>query len=85
MGSIDELLPYATLMAAQVFLVAAGILTMTFIKSWWMIFPTIILGFILNWCRRVFMKAAQDVKRLEGTSKYSIINFISVHLMKIIY
>ncbi|XP_044752049.1 ATP-binding cassette sub-family C member 4-like isoform X2 [Coccinella septempunctata] len=80
MGSIDELLPYATLMAAQVFLVAAGILSMTFIKSWWMIFPTIILGAILNWFRKVFMKAAQDVKRLEGITKAPVFSYVAASL-----
>ncbi|KAL3283201.1 hypothetical protein HHI36_006350 [Cryptolaemus montrouzieri] len=80
MGAIDELLPNATLNAVQIFLVAAGILIMTFIKSYWMIPPTIILAIILFWFREVFLKGAQAVKRLEGTSKAPVFSYVAASL-----
>lgn len=80
MGAVDELLPMSTLQAMQIFLVAAGILTMVFIKSAIMIIPTFILGIILIWLRKVFLKCAQDVKRLEGTTRAPVFSYVAASL-----
>lgn len=69
MGAIDELLPRASLDAVQVFLVMSGILMIVFIVSPWMIAPAVVLGFVFYYLRVVYLKSAQDVKRLEGVSK----------------
>lgn len=70
MGVIDELLPRATLEAIQVFLVMAGILMMVFIVSPLMIAPTLVLGIMFYVFRKIYLKTVQDVKRLEGVSKF---------------
>ncbi|KAJ8945507.1 hypothetical protein NQ318_017951, partial [Aromia moschata] len=68
MGVIDELLPRATLDALQVFLVMSGILMIVFIVSPWMIAPAALLGLLFYYLRVVYLKSAQDVKRLEGVN-----------------
>lgn len=72
MGSVDELLPKALLDTLQIFTVMAGILIMVFIVNPWMIIPTIILGIIFYYTRVLYLSSAQDIKRLEGISKYLI-------------
>ncbi|KAL3283296.1 hypothetical protein HHI36_006444 [Cryptolaemus montrouzieri] len=80
MGAIDEVLPNSTLMTIQVFLISFGVLGITFIKSYWMIPPTIILGVILMWFRKIFMKSAQNVKRLEGVAKAPVFSYVAASL-----
>lgn len=67
-GAMDELLPRAMLEAIQIAGVLIGILTMIFIVNIWMIIPTIFIGGIFYYIRIYYLKAAQDIKRLEGTS-----------------
>lgn len=69
MGAIDELLPRASLDAVQVFLVMSGILMIVFIVSPWMIAPAVALGLLFYYLRVIYLKSAQDVKRLEGVSE----------------
>lgn len=79
MGTIDETLPRAFTEAIQVFLVMGGILLLVFIVSPWMIVPAVILGFIFYICEVVYLGTAQDIKRLEGVSKW--FNTTSVFLL----
>lgn len=66
MGAIDEQLPSVTLLSIQVILIGIGISTLVIIKSPWMAIPTVVIGIFVFWFRKVFLKGAQDVKRLEG-------------------
>ena len=68
MGAMDELLPRAMIEAIQIFLVMAGILTMVFIVTPWMVAVAIVLGLLFYWFRVIYLASAQDVKRLEGIS-----------------
>ncbi|KAL3283196.1 hypothetical protein HHI36_006346 [Cryptolaemus montrouzieri] len=80
MGAIDEILPYATITSIQIFLVTSGILILTLIKSYIMIVPMIIFGTILHYLRKIFMKTAQDVKRLEGITKAPVFSYVAATL-----
>lgn len=75
MGAIDELLPRASLDAVQVFLVMSGILMIVFIVSPWMIAPSVALGLLFYYLRVIYLKSAQDVKRLEGVSEWKLVIF----------
>lgn len=68
-GAVDELLPKALLETLQVFLVGTGILVMAFIVTPWLILPTAVVTAMFYFTRNVYLASAQDVKRLEGTSK----------------
>lgn len=82
MGTIDETLPRATTEAVQVFLVMGGILMLVFIVSPWMIIPAVLLGFIFYVCEVIYLGTAQDVKRLEGVSKYTILSGLEAILLR---
>lgn len=68
-GAVDEILPKALLQTLQIFLVGAGILVMAFIITPWLIVPTAIVTVMFYYTRKVYLASAQNVKRLEGTSK----------------
>ncbi|CAH1098768.1 unnamed protein product [Psylliodes chrysocephalus] len=78
MGAIDEILPRAQFDSLQIFLVMFGILTMAFIVTPMMMVPTIVLGIIFYWFRVVYLKCAQAIKRLEGTSRALLFSHVSV-------
>ncbi|XP_018576132.1 probable multidrug resistance-associated protein lethal(2)03659 isoform X2 [Anoplophora glabripennis] len=80
MGAVDELLPRAGLDALQIFLVMFGILVMVFIVTPWMVAPAIVLGIIFYYFRLIYLETAQDVKRLEGTTKAPVFSHISATL-----
>ncbi|KAJ8932364.1 hypothetical protein NQ314_014731 [Rhamnusium bicolor] len=80
MGAIDELLPRATLDAIQVFLVMSGILMIVFIVSPWMIAPAALLALLFYYLRLVYLKSAQDIKRLEGVNRAPVYSHISASL-----
>ncbi|KAL1514285.1 hypothetical protein ABEB36_003566 [Hypothenemus hampei] len=80
MGTIDEYLPKCTLDTLQIFLVMSGILGMVFIISPWMIIPALILGFFFIYARKVYLTTAQDIKRLESTTKAPMFSHISSSL-----
>ncbi|CAH1098767.1 unnamed protein product [Psylliodes chrysocephalus] len=80
MGAIDEILPRAQFDSVQIVLVLLGILTMVFIITPWMMIPTIVLGIIFYWFRIVYLKCAQAIKRLEGTSKAPVFSHVSTTL-----
>ncbi|KAJ8980199.1 hypothetical protein NQ317_003764 [Molorchus minor] len=80
MGVIDELLPRATLDALQVFLVMSGILMIVFIVSPMMIAPAALLGVLFYYLRVIYLKSAQDVKRLEGVNRAPVFSHISASL-----
>lgn len=82
MGVIDELLPRATLEAIQVFLVMSGILMIVFIVTPWMIAPAAALGVMFYFFRVIYLKTAQDVKRLEGVSKLTLLFYLRCILNK---
>ena len=53
----------------QVLLVMTGILTMVTIVNYWLVIPVFVMGFFFYKVRGIYVATAQDVKRLEGTSK----------------
>nr|XP_023022905.1 probable multidrug resistance-associated protein lethal(2)03659 [Leptinotarsa decemlineata] len=80
MGIIDELLPRASLEAIQVLLVMAGILMCVFIVTPWMVVPAALMGFLFYFVRVVYIKTAQDVKRLEGVNRAPVFSHILASL-----
>ncbi|CAG9860399.1 unnamed protein product [Phyllotreta striolata] len=80
MGAMDELLPRSLIEAIQVFLLLIGILAMVFSVIPWMVIPTIVLGTVFYWFRVVYLKTAQGIKRLEGTTKAPVFSHLSATL-----
>lgn len=48
-----------------------------------MIIPAIILGYIFVYARNVYLASAQDIKRLEGTTKAPVFSHVSASLFGI--
>ncbi|CAG9768844.1 unnamed protein product [Ceutorhynchus assimilis] len=80
MGAVDEALPKVVLETLQIFFIMVGILGMVFIKSPWMIIPAVILGVIFWYARVVYLKAGQDIKRLEGATRAPVFSHVSASL-----
>lgn len=67
---MDELLPKVMLEALQVCCVVCGIMTMEAIINQWMLIPIVGLAVLFYFMTKFYLKTAQNVKRLEGVSKY---------------
>lgn len=80
MGAVDELLPKVFLETLQIFFMMLGILGMVFIVSPWMIVPAIFLGLIFWYARVVYLTSAQDIKRLEGSTRAPVFSHVSSSL-----
>ncbi|XP_022899785.2 ATP-binding cassette sub-family C member 4-like isoform X1 [Onthophagus taurus] len=80
MGAIDETLPRAMLDAIQIFMVMSGILIMVWIFVPWVVVPSVLLGSLFLFLRIVYLRTAQDLKRLEGTSRAPVFSHVSASL-----
>lgn len=69
-GAIDELLPKAMLDAAQVMLIMTGAIILTCYVNPLFIIPIILVGFIFNLIKKIYLKTSKNVKRMEGISEY---------------
>lgn len=67
---MDELLPRAMLEALQMCSVVFGIMVMEVIIIQWMLILVVILIVLFYFSTKIYLKTAQNVKRLEGVSKY---------------
>lgn len=75
-GAVDEILPRTMIESIQIFAVMSGILIQVIIINWWTIIPVLIMGFLYWKIRNIYMATAQNLKRLEGISKKSILQFL---------
>ncbi|XP_068086395.1 ATP-binding cassette sub-family C member 4 [Anabrus simplex] len=80
MGAVDELLPRAMLESIQVFLVMCGILVMVTISNYYYLIPMAIIGFFFYKLRTMYLRTAQDVKRLEGTTRSPVFSHLAASL-----
>ena len=67
---MDEWLPKLMLEAFQGFCVICGIMIMEVIINQWMLIMIVILVILFFFVTKSYMKIGQDLKRLEGVSKY---------------
>ncbi|XP_076758535.1 ATP-binding cassette subfamily C member 4 isoform X2 [Xylocopa sonorina] len=65
-GAVDEILPRTMIESIQIYTVMLGILAQVLIINWWTIFPMLVMGFFYWQIRNIYLKTAQNVKRLEG-------------------
>lgn len=67
---MDEMLPRVMLETNQIFLVIFGVLVMVVTVNYWMVIPLVILAFLFYFIRLLYLRTAQNVKRLEGVGKW---------------
>lgn len=70
MGIMDELLPKVMLEAIQIFCVVCGIIIMEVIINQWLLIFVAILAVLFYFMGKIYLRTAQNIKRLEGVSKY---------------
>lgn len=79
-GAVDELLPKSYLDSIQIGMVMFSILILVSITNPYMLIPIIVLLLLLYKIFVLYLKTAQDIKRLEGISKhkakFAVIKFI---------
>lgn len=69
-GAMDEILPKTFLEAVQSLLVLIGILAMNCLVSPSIILVIVFLSIAFYYVKTIFLHSAQNIKRLEGISKY---------------
>lgn len=67
------MLPRSMLETLQMYLSMVGVLTINAIALPWTLIPTVLLVVLFSFMLKYYLKAAQAVRRLEGTSKYLLI------------
>lgn len=76
-GTMDELLPKTMLETLQILFVIAGVFLMILVVNYWMIIPLVILFILFYHSRLLYLKTAQNVKRLEAVGKCIYIHIYS--------
>lgn len=76
-GAMDEFLPRSTLETIQMYLQMISVLILNAIALPWTLIPTAILMGIFVVLLRLYLNAAQAVKRLEGTTKSPVFGMLN--------
>lgn len=79
MGTIDELLPAAMMDVLQMGLNILAMIIVVGVVNYWLMIPTLLIGIIFFILRSVYVKTSRDIKRLEGISKYFLINYTTIN------
>lgn len=70
MGALDEILPRTLLDVLQIYSTLIFILILNAVALYWTLIPSVILMIIFVFTVKLYLKTAQGIKRLEGTSKH---------------
>ncbi|KAK2579975.1 hypothetical protein KPH14_012235 [Odynerus spinipes] len=76
-GAVDETLPRTMIESIQIFAVMTGILIQVIIINWWTILPMLIMGFLYWKIRNIYLGTAQNLKRLESTTKSPVFSHVN--------
>ena len=79
-GAMDETLPRVMLEAVQIFLVISGVLVMVVIVNHWMLIPLAVLAVLFYYLRLLYLRTAQNIKRLESIAKSPVFSHINATL-----
>ncbi|XP_046989232.1 ATP-binding cassette sub-family C member 4-like isoform X1 [Schistocerca americana] len=69
MGAVDEILPKAVMDATQIIMSVLGSLVIAVAVNWVYLIPIIVMGFILWFVRKIYLRSSMNIKRLEGMTK----------------
>jgi len=76
LGSIDEQLPKVLLDSGQIIIVVIGSIIVTVTVKWDFLIPVAVVTVLALGVRIVFLNTSQNVKRIEGVSKYLFASFL---------
>ncbi|XP_071455648.1 ATP-binding cassette sub-family C member 4-like isoform X2 [Hetaerina americana] len=80
MGSIDEMLPQTMIDTLQIGLALMSITIMVSAMNFWLILPTLIIGFIFYLLRTIYLSTSHSVKRLEGLARSPVFSHLNASL-----
>ncbi|XP_063393657.1 ATP-binding cassette subfamily C member 4-like [Cydia fagiglandana] len=79
-GSLDELLPRFLLECIQIYLVMFSILALNAAALVWTLLPTTIILLLFYVILQIYLKSAQSIKRLEGTTRSPVFSHMAATL-----
>lgn len=79
-GALDELLPRFLLESIQIYLVMFSILALNAAALIWTLLPTTIILLLFYTILQIYLKSAQSIKRLEGTTRSPVFSHMSATL-----
>ncbi|KAL4709193.1 hypothetical protein ACJJTC_008121 [Scirpophaga incertulas] len=77
LGAVDEMLPRSLLETFQMYLSMTSVLILNALALPWTLIPTFLLVTIFVFLLKWYLKAAQAIKRLEGTTKSPVFSMIN--------
>ncbi|CAG9575807.1 unnamed protein product [Danaus chrysippus] len=80
MGALDEILPRTLLDVFQIYSTLLFILVLNAIALYWTLIPSIVLLICFFFFVKLYLKTAQGVKRLEGTTKSPVFGMVTSSL-----
>lgn len=80
MGALDEILPRTLLDVLQIYATLGAILVLNAIALYWTLIPSVILLTLFYFFVKVYLKTAQSIKRLEGTTKSPVFGMVTSSL-----
>ncbi|KAG6461025.1 multidrug resistance-associated protein 4 isoform X1 [Manduca sexta] len=79
-GALDELLPRFLLECIQIYLVMFSILALNAAALIWTLLPTTIILLLFYVILQIYLKSAQSIKRLEGTTRSPVFSHMTATL-----
>ncbi|KAG6463316.1 hypothetical protein O3G_MSEX013801 [Manduca sexta] len=80
MGAVDEILPRTLLDVFQIYGTLGAILVLNAIALYWTLIPSVVLLVLFGFAVRIYLKTAQGIKRLEGTTKSPVFGMVTSSL-----
>lgn len=74
--TVDELLPKTILDALQNALNMLGLITVTAVVNPYFLIPILLLSILFQFIQKIYLKTSKNVKRLEGISKYIVVQIV---------
>ncbi|XP_075982413.1 putative multidrug resistance-associated protein lethal(2)03659 [Anticarsia gemmatalis] len=83
MGAVDEVLPSALLDVLQIGLSLIGIVVVVAIVNYWLLLPTVAIGFVFYGLRIFYLSSSRSIKRLEGVTRSPVFSHLNATLQGI--
>ncbi|XP_026764672.2 ATP-binding cassette subfamily C member 4-like [Galleria mellonella] len=80
MGALDEILPRTLMDVFQIYCNLACVLILNAIALYWTLVPSVVLLILFVLFVKVYLKTAQGIKRLEGTTKSPVFGMVTSSL-----